>query len=274
LGLALHNYHDVYNSFPPGYIREHTASSANWSNTHDAWGWAAFLLPYIEQTALYNSLNVGIGFPPDVVDNPGNLAAAQTQLTIFRCPSDIGPNLYPNEADTTYLREVALSNYVASMRSAQAMGSQGTVGFMTSNDPKRGGFFANSHVKIRDIIDGTSNTIAIGERVYQYPGNAGTPVYAAAWIGCGRADKETRCARQLFFAPEKPINGGGRSNTTLSSVHAGGVQVTLFDGSVRFVSENIDHHIDASVVPGSDDPVDSTLEYLIAIADGSVVGEF
>ncbi len=133
----------------------------------------------------------------------------------------------------------------------------------------------NSSTRIRDITDGTSNTIALSERVWMYsPSQFTTPTWAGAWSGGKRTDKDTRWVRSAAFGPEKPINGGTRSNTSISSLHTGGVHIALFDGSARFLSENIDHFQDPGVVNPQDDAVDSTFEYLIAIADQQVIGEF
>src|SRR6516162_7584669 len=89
IGLALHNYHDHLNSFPPGYID----GNANRDSTPDndvgpGWGWAAFLLPFIEQENLYNQINFNVG-----VGLGGNAGPAQVDVKIYQCPSD--PNQQP-----------------------------------------------------------------------------------------------------------------------------------------------------------------------------------
>jgi len=278
IGLALHNYHDSFSALPPGWI------VAVPTATTDAWGWGAMLLPQLDQAPLYNKLNVGIGYPPSSDRNPANLAAAKTVLTVFRCPSDVGP---PTNASTSYsttgsadgdhIDDVSLSNYIVAVRSTTAFNNSVHQGQSSSgwvSDNRNGAFFMNSRTRLRDVTDGTSNTIAVTERVWAFTSGAmmNTPVEAAYWLGCGRTDKDTRAVRSVGFAPETPINAGTRSNTTASSSHTGGVQILLLDGSVRFLSENTDHFI----TPGSglNDPCDSVVENLIAIADSNVLGEF
>src|SRR5207245_7559699 len=91
IGLALHNYHDTYGFFPPGYVDANTNRASTPDNDlGPGWGWAAFLLPYLEQGNVYNQINfsqgVGIG---------SNAAVSQLPLTIFQCPSDPYQQAFP-----------------------------------------------------------------------------------------------------------------------------------------------------------------------------------
>jgi prepilin-type N-terminal cleavage/methylation domain-containing protein/prepilin-type processing-associated H-X9-DG protein len=279
IGLALHNYHDTVGAFPPGWIDNQQGKD------HDAWGWGAQILPQLDQAPLFNILKVGEGNPPSSDKNPTNLAAAQTALSVFRCPSDVGPPTNAitsfsgtGTADQDHIDDVSLSNYIVAMRSCGAISDndvhQGDSSTGWTPDNKNGAFYRNSSTRIRDITDGTSNTIAVTERLWAFSSgpSMNTPVEAAYWIGCGRTRKDTRAARSLAFAPEMPINGGTRSHTTASSNHTGGVHALFFDGSVRFLSQNIDHFI--SPDGGQNDDCDSVVEFLIAIADGNPLSDF
>ncbi|MEX1039282.1 MAG: DUF1559 domain-containing protein [Pirellulaceae bacterium] len=265
IGLALHNYHDTLGSFPPGWI-----PYSDYSNSTPAWGWAAYILPFKEQGALHEGLRVGEVAVPGGPGGNGSQAQpyfdlAQTVISTYRCPSDTGPDLHP-ETSSDWLYQTSLNNYVAAVRSNRAPTDDTHV---NAGDPNRGGFYAYSKTKMRDLMDGTTNTIAISERVWEFTGDHGLgPAYAGTWVGCGRTDKDHRCVQTLGFAPRRPINNGGRSHTTVSSNHPGGVNVCLFDGSVRFISENIDHRPTGS---NTDDPIDSVFERFIAIADGQPV---
>src|SRR5437660_4939753 len=84
IGLALHNYHDANSKFPPGYVDGNTnVKLTPDSDVGPGWGWAAFLLPYIEQDNLYNQINFTKG-----VATGTNVQVAQVPLTIYQCPSD------------------------------------------------------------------------------------------------------------------------------------------------------------------------------------------
>ncbi|MGY8768565.1 MAG: DUF1559 domain-containing protein [Pirellulales bacterium] len=274
LGLAIHNYHDNLGTFPPGWIRDTGYNG-------EGWGLGAFILPFIEETARFDQLQVGILRPPSIDNNPTQpqLKAAQGVINGYRCPSDTGPDLWEvgdGTFDRAYLDGTSVSNYVIASRAVAGPKRW----FISGSDPKRGGFYGNSKTKFRDIIDGTSNSIALSERVWSYVGSS-TPVYAATWVGPQRIDKDTQAIRAIGFAPEKKINVGGRSNTTISSNHMGGVNLILFDASVRFIPDTIDHFPEKRVGntlaedldPSIGDPVDSVLEYMIAIADGNVISE-
>src|SRR5262249_57746272 len=102
--IGLHAYHATYERFPPGFN-----TPKPWVNTYPdyfngAWAWSSFLLPYVEQGALYTAMGVSektmFGGPPGgsvqstmPSDVPNQLS--QTKLVIFRCPSDTGPDLNP-----------------------------------------------------------------------------------------------------------------------------------------------------------------------------------
>ena len=79
LGLALHNYHDVNLTFPPGYVLQEGGAVG----AHN-WDWSAMILPYIEQSALFNTLDVGQTRPSQALNNPVQLAAMVNPLTAFR----------------------------------------------------------------------------------------------------------------------------------------------------------------------------------------------
>src|SRR5690242_11797755 len=87
IGLALHGYQDANNLFPPGYIDGNTDPNSTPDNdVGPGWGWASFILPYLEQTNVYNQINFNVG-----VGLGGNAAVCQVQIPIYLCPSDAYP---------------------------------------------------------------------------------------------------------------------------------------------------------------------------------------
>lgn len=297
LGLALHNYHDVYSSFPSG----HQAHFGNWrdpsgndrvgyanSGTTSAdatkanWSWMAYILPLIEQANAFNTLGVNTRRADQALATPEGLNVLQTPIAAFLCPSDSKPQLHDSVRDVEHTNSgrdipVIISNYVGSNRGQR--NSRQTRGRMDRFSD--GLFYVNSRIRIRDITDGTSNVLCVGERAWSYSATdangdrqivasrAGTAIVMRATtdsnrscFGCGYSDAMGVAGTGINH--NHLLNSGGtfnpnRARSTYSSSHIGGAQFTLADGSVRFLSENIDVNL---------------LEHLGERADGEVVGEF
>src|SRR5215472_11978580 len=87
IGLALHSYHDASNYFPPGYVDGNTDPNSTPDNdVGPGWGWATFLLPYLEQQNLYNQINLNAG-----IGIGSNAAPSQMSLKVYQCPADAYP---------------------------------------------------------------------------------------------------------------------------------------------------------------------------------------
>lgn len=276
IGLAIHNYHEVHRCLMPGWIQMKSASNytVNPSPTglqiypdySPAWGWAAFLLPYIEQMAIYQHT---IGMDRRLENFTGTGQHAMTPISLYRCPSDTGPAV--RGTDVHFLR-TATSNYAAShghryLTTGEA--SQNAAGGKAGETT--GLFWGHSRVQLRDITDGASNTIAIGEARY-YQGNH--PVGAKAWAGCAKGG-DTDCVDDINCSGRAAINtmssNGDVQRESFSSEHTGGAHFLLADGSVRFISETIDYKTDGD---SNSSIADSTYEYLLSREDGAVVGQF
>ena len=222
IGLALHNYHDAHGTFPPGSIGNcHVAPNEQ--------GFSALvqMLPYMDETAIYNSINMSMHHMSDQ-----NATAAAQQMAQFFCPSYSGLT-----SSTTHgycvprhtAHKGTYTNYV------------GIAGWRTgATCPATNGiFFENSRVRMRDIRDGTSNTLAYGEYSMPHAGDSrcsywmrGTNIEGSGGVKCTR------------YTPNQQINTGTLAydwtNYPISSYHEGGAFGCMADGAVRFFSENID----------------------------------
>lgn len=171
IGLALHNYHDTAGQFPPGYVDGNTGQYSTPDNDiGPGWGWAAFLLPQMEQDNLYRQIDfkqpVGTGV---------NLQVSLQRLAIYQCPSD-GDQEDIDVYDSTFstpIATVAHANYVgcngwlecfngASGNYAGGVGQDGLPGPL--GKACRGLFWRNSRSTFASVTDGLSNTIFVGER--------------------------------------------------------------------------------------------------------------
>src|SRR6267143_675686 len=110
IGLALHAYHDANKMFPPGYVDGNTNPASTPDNdVGPGWGWASFLLPYLEQKNVYNQINFS-----QKVGSGVNAQISQLPLTIYQCPSDPYQLTVPiyDSNFTNPIAMVAHANYV------------------------------------------------------------------------------------------------------------------------------------------------------------------
>jgi prepilin-type processing-associated H-X9-DG protein len=226
LGLALHNYHDVYGQLPAGWqgfaaagIKVPLAEGA------PGWGWAAAILPQMEQTALADSLRLDLP-----ITDPANAAARLTALTTYRCASDAaGEELFQLEAENGSgpLAELARSNYVAMFGTLELEDCEGLpAGQACRGD---GAMYHNSRTSFRDVLDGLSQTIIVGER--------SSKLDASTWTGVVPGGQEA-FARIQGIADHTPNHPDAHFDD-FSSEHPGGVHFVFADGSVRFIANAI-----------------------------------
>ncbi len=269
IGLALHNYHDIYQVFPPGYTARGVSHSDPVSaETGPGYAWSFAVLPQIESGNLYNLIDTNQN-----ADLPSNLFTANTTVVkSFLCPSDTAPEFFDTVDGTGNTIRLPTSNY------------PGILGYgsVTLNAGRGTGiFFRNSRIKFRDITDGTSNTICVGERRHEHdfvegadPVPANTTWYAAipgltrsAGMG-GMMSSMTEGSGSMVLGHVGQTMGmmqmHSNPNQTnhivhFSSWHKGGVQFVLCDGSVHFLSENVDYN---------------TFRNLGERSDGNPIGEF
>ena len=231
IGLALHNHHDAQLAFPPGYLAFASYSDGA-TDTAPGWGWAAFLLPYIEQDNLYRELAIN----GPVQDSP----AIQTVVKLYLCPSDIPPGAAFPVPD-------AFGNPICLAAPTSYAACCGSDASDTTDPTGLGIFYRNSGTRMTDICDGTSNTILIGEKAWAYangiwagavPGgvivrgryNPCQPVVAGAWFP---APTLVLSHAHLNNAAVDPDGSAGMDD--FGSRHFGGSNFLLADGHVSFI---------------------------------------
>jgi len=217
LGLALHNYAGTLGKLPPAYMS---------APFNVGWGWGALLLPYVEQKPLYDQLGLPSAPFAGGLDLALPTPATQTTLKMFVCPRDTGPALNPFKQDH------AKSNYRGIAPVVPAV--------FIPNQDYGGVLFQNSSVRLIDITDGTSNTIALGECMLDQSSGK----VAAIWAGmadANAANDNLFYVSDVFWGVDDQdyrINGAGAQ--AFSSRHSGGAQFVFCDGSVHFITQNID----------------------------------
>jgi prepilin-type N-terminal cleavage/methylation domain-containing protein/prepilin-type processing-associated H-X9-DG protein len=242
IGVAMHNYHGVHDTFPPGYVTA-VVNDPVAPEIGPGWGWATMLLNQLEQRPLYGATNFDLA-----ITAPASQTVRAASLAVFLCPSSTpGAGLLSLDdgAGTVLVEDLAAGQYVASA------GQFEPEEFPATNN---GVFYRNSRNGLRDITDGSSTTLMVGERSRN--------VADATWVGviprarvCTKPrwplqDCETANVMVLAHTGPSPDerwvdapNYKGAGADDYWSLHPGGCNFLFCDGSVRFVKETVDPHI-------------------------------
>lgn len=247
IGLALHNYESSNRALPAGCNGLVNAAGNNF-NGH-GWTWHASILPYIEQNNLYEAIQGpdGMGNELGGTTSGKPLVVQATILPIFWCPSQ------PDVSNGSQKGGYQPSNYNGNMGTRIGNGNDNCIctGVANLNDMMtnpwgcmngNGIFYVRSKTRFADVSDGLSNTIFVSE----VP-DSGGDVLGQFSAGCDRkaifsggadSNPPTEMSEFLIAAEgNDPINGGAEEAS--GSFHPSGAHFLLGDGSVRFLSENM-----------------------------------
>lgn len=252
IGLACLNYESAHKSFPPNHIwaRPNTNTSGNGvpaNNNWEAWGWTTLILPFMEQAPLYDNMLVKDMSLAHYIAaaGPAQLAVLQNNIGSYRCPSDTmesraqgarhwGGGWGARQGGHGNWRS-GLTNYIS---------NRGTRNLRQRAADTHGMFMEMLAVRHADVEDGTSNTFLVGERDSKY-GRAGT------WPGVRNPNGSGMRGIYMITANVRPplnstqpphrwSHNARGAGAGFSSLHTGGAQFCFVDGSVHFISENID----------------------------------
>lgn len=245
LGLALHNYHDVYNMFAPGWIsRDGTPGLGARS------GWQVCILPFADEAPLYNQIDFTRASPISVNGEPD--PPFQKAILVYRCPSDPTPKTNPLRGDYGTSNYSGNYGHIPPPRLRPLGMSDFWPGAAEAPMKSAGIFARNSSIGVRDILDGTTNTILASERSV----SSGGGIWPGVSDNAHEDDALTDCSHR------------SRINTSwygFSSRHKGGVNILMCDGAVRFLSDQVES------LPG---PKLGLFQTLAGRSDGQVIGNF
>ena len=222
LGLAMQNYHSTFNRFPPGFM-----VAGQTGGTPGGWAWGVFLMPYIEQSPLKESLSPTLYKLEQVINDPALLPMLQTDLAVFRCPSSPIGRLRTHQGVPN--PKVASANYTC------CRGFYNFTGTTHLTKSNNGVFYGESGTRMQDVTDGTSNTFALGERTaFGANLDAVNDGKWPSWCGPGGGGACNTISSSVSDRLNHPT-----SNNAFSSQHPGGAIFCFVDGSVQFIAETI-----------------------------------
>jgi len=231
IGLAMHNYIDTFKTFPPGYI----AGSSDIAVTTPGWGWAAMILPQLEQTALFEKLNLDLP-----IEDPSNSVGIQTFLPSYVCPSDICPigafAVTSDPANFVLVVQTTPCSY------AGCVGND-SCDVDSNATPWNGVLYRDSKTRIADITDGTTSTILVGERAWALTNGLWVGAPNTALIRGGKLNNfspVTATSAIGILAHAHWVNNRYDSDGGLddyASLHPNGANFLFADGAVHFLMD-------------------------------------
>jgi hypothetical protein len=297
LALGLHNYHDTYKAFPYSTSSKGSCTDSTSVNYYvpgpnqvkNHRGWLG-VLPFIEQAPLGDQLDFrqvagaydrgGVGLTG--LTTNGNDRVVSQVLDAFLCPSDPGD---PRIITTSAFYRIGGGSTLQGAKTSydfQADRYTSRCILWTRRAPTtRFMFGVESYCSIRDVLDGTSNTVMLCETMLTVKNGITAPWGYSNWTGAG-VDVSWRAGPTQNCVPQLGLNGDSGINFypcctwstpqcanlvssslahwgTPGSFHPGGCQVSLADGSTRFISETTAYTVRA---------------YLARMADGQVIGSW
>jgi prepilin-type N-terminal cleavage/methylation domain-containing protein/prepilin-type processing-associated H-X9-DG protein len=235
IGLALHNYESSRRTFPPGYIS--TAATVNGPGTGPGWSWGAYILPYLEESSIQ------IDFHRDITDPLYDQTRVLT-LPVWRCPSDpVEAPIFPvqSSAGGSTITQLAFANYV---------GVAGTYEVTVYPDQGTGVLFRNKSIAIKQITDGLSHTIMVGERdSKKSPETTWVGAITNSVVPPLNPAYDNEGPPVLVLTNTGTVADGRVPNNALDHVedsnseHPQGVHFMFADGSVQAINNDIDPNV-------------------------------
>jgi prepilin-type N-terminal cleavage/methylation domain-containing protein/prepilin-type processing-associated H-X9-DG protein len=250
IGIALGNYTQQHGGLPPGYVSIWVPTLKR--EIGPGWGWAAMLLPELEQENVFNQINFEVA-----IDEPVHATVRLTAIEVFLCPTDDMPRRWTTAEGTVWIYAGEIFSAQTPICDVAAANYVGVFGIGEPGVDGDGVFFRNSFIRPNDITDGESNTMGVGERSVHLNAGRGH----ATWVGAVRGAQLWSCAPDPFGDPDAGVcrkedgsgmtlghtgegNGPGDPQGDVNqffSRHGRGAHFLFCDGHVRFLDNKLDY---------------------------------
>jgi len=264
IGLAMHNYNDTFRVLPMGFTNDfglaknYLGQNYNHHNNGEEiryranWTWSAYVAPFMELAAQHERMDVNRKFAAQSLLEPAVQQLLQIPISGLRCPSDNGPTL--NTHGEYRVADLNDTRHTLALASYAGVADDNTVNIDNDQRNCSGVLFVDSDIQFRDITDGTSNVLMVGERCWNTfhgrcdttQSNASATIFVAgASNQLSHSNRSNAAAvgvagNGINWEQTRPCDDLCGARSGFYSRHPGGAQFVFVDGSVHFLSETLD----------------------------------
>jgi hypothetical protein len=262
----MHNYHDTFNTLPMGFTNDfgraenylgqpyaHHGNGTSASRYYASWAWSAYIAPFMELSSQHEILDVNGMFAAQSLLNAASQEVISTPVDSFRCPSDTGRDL--NNAGGEYRpADTSGNRYYAATSNYAGVCDDNSAHIDNRQNNCSGVLFVDSDIRFSDVTDGTSSVLMVGERSRERPHarcnrmqNCGAALmYVVGASNQLSHDNRSNCA--ALGSAARGINWDStvgdcgnlwNAKSSFHSLHPGGAQFVLVDGSTHFISQDL-----------------------------------
>ncbi len=265
IGVAIHNYVDTFKNLPMGFTNDYGLAQnylgQNYAHHGDgvtpmryyaSWTWSAYVAPFMELSAQHQTLNVTGTWAAQSLLSAESQQVIAAPVPTLRCPSDTGKDPH-NGGEYRPANSAGTRLYAASANYAGVCDDDSANVDNRQNNCS-GVLFVDSDVKLRDVVDGTSAVLMVGERCrYRFHMRCSETQDCGAAIvfvtgASNQLAHDNRSNAAAVGSAARGINWDStdvcgnlwNAKTSFHSQHPGGAQFVLVDASTHFISENVD----------------------------------
>jgi len=269
IGVAMHNYNDTFKGLPMGFTNDyglaqnyldqnyaHHGNGTTASRWYASWSWSAYIAPFMELGAQHQTLNVTGTWAAESLLSTESQQVISTPVASLRCPSDTGKD--PHNGGEYRPANSAGTRLYAATANYAGVCDDNSANIDNRQNNCSGVLYVDSDIKFRDVVDGTSSVLMVGERCrYRNHARCGVQQDCGAAIvfvigASNQLSHDNRSNAAAVGSAARGINWDStvttpgpcdnlwNAKTGFHSLHPGGAQFVLVDASTHFISDSVD----------------------------------